>query len=173
MPEGYTTIQEGSARILQRGNEVFYNPVQVRRAHREKGDARVRKGSGGQTRVATGKRQWHCVRCGLGYTPTAVRQPGGGAGRARPAKETRATAAARSQLAARPAGGAAPLFLSTRPPPPPIFQVVNRDLSIAVLRVFAARLAAEAASGKKKKRPKAPKAAAGAAPDGAPDGAAA
>ena len=29
VPEGYTTITEGSARILQRGNEVFYNPVQV------------------------------------------------------------------------------------------------------------------------------------------------
>ncbi len=42
------------------------------------------------------------------------------------------------------------LFLST-----PFIKVVNRDLSIAVLRVFAARLEAEAAAGKKgKRRPK-------------------
>ena len=40
VPEGYTTITEGSARILQRGNEVFYNPVQVReRKEKGKGDA--------------------------------------------------------------------------------------------------------------------------------------
>lgn len=54
VPEGYTTIQEGSARILQRGNEVFYNPVQVRRdaARRKKrktkggGDERGQRGPG-------------------------------------------------------------------------------------------------------------------------------
>jgi hypothetical protein len=40
VPEGYTTIQEGSARILQRGNEVFYNPVQVRREPLVRGGGR-------------------------------------------------------------------------------------------------------------------------------------
>lgn len=29
MPDGYTLLKEGQASILQRGNDVFYNPAQV------------------------------------------------------------------------------------------------------------------------------------------------
>lgn len=29
MPEGYASLTEGQATILQQGNEVFYNPAQV------------------------------------------------------------------------------------------------------------------------------------------------
>lgn len=29
VPEGYTKLTEGKASILQKGNDVFYNPAQV------------------------------------------------------------------------------------------------------------------------------------------------
>ena len=29
VPEGYTVLREGKAAILQKGNDVFYNPAQV------------------------------------------------------------------------------------------------------------------------------------------------
>ena len=32
MPEGYKVLKEGQARILQKGNDVFYNEAQVTRA---------------------------------------------------------------------------------------------------------------------------------------------
>jgi hypothetical protein len=38
VPEGFKVLQEGKARILQKGNDVFYNEAQVRRC-REKGGA--------------------------------------------------------------------------------------------------------------------------------------
>jgi hypothetical protein len=51
VPEGYTTISEGSAKILQRGNEVFYNPVQVRRGSEgnTQAAARAAASAGGAT----------------------------------------------------------------------------------------------------------------------------
>lgn len=33
VPDGYTVLREGAASILQKGNDVFYNPAQVSSCH--------------------------------------------------------------------------------------------------------------------------------------------
>ena len=51
VPEGFKVLQEGKARILQKGNDVFYNEAQVRARKRRRECARKQKKPVDQTHL--------------------------------------------------------------------------------------------------------------------------